>query len=267
MLDIAVRNPDELFIETLPEKYKSMVEILKENSAEITRATNVFQKAQSQTMDSLLTVTALTPIRNLRQMLAEMKRLKQALGEAYFKIEKNKIKIKQKTKDFESNTDELEKELLQVQIDELNWQNQNIMEGVSGAIRKLTSYTVQFKSLQEKHNLKGFTEADFEEEEEAYHISRACQQGLTAARSHFGVIDEGNMIYFQQLGINGAAIQRDMKDLLDKEQEIISKGGEPSHLLEVEWILNMVRKYKGCTKKFLLYRGQLTDPVNIAMEQ
>lgn len=265
MTEISLHNPDELFINNLPEKYNQMVAVLKENSAEITRATNVFQKTQSQTMDSLLTVTALTPIRNLRQMLAEMKRLKQSLGEAYFRLEKNKIKIKKKTDKLKSITDGIDKELIQIKINELQWQNQNIMENVSGAIRKLTSYTIQFKAVQDKYGLLGFTEADFEEEEEAYHISKACQQGLSAARSHNGIIDEGNMIYFQQLGISGAVIQNEMFEFLRKEQDILAKGGEPSHLMEIEWILCMIKKFKGCTKKFLEYRGQLTDPVSIAL--
>ncbi len=266
MTKISLYSPDELFINSLPEKYNKMVSVLKENNAEITRATNVFQKTQSQTMDSLLTVTALTPIRNLRQMLAEMKRLKQALGESYFRLEKNKLKVKKKTKELETATDETDKELIQVKIDELNWQNQNIMENVSGAVRKLTSYTIQFKAVQDKYKLTGFTEADFEEEEEAYHISKACQQGLSAARAHNGIIDEGNMIYFQQLGINGSVIQNEMFDFLRKEQDILAKGGEPTHLMEVEWILSMVKKFKGCTKTFLEYRGQLTEPVDIALE-
>lgn len=246
------------------EQYGEMVKFIQAGYPEIQRATRAFNKSQSQYMDNMLTVSYITPIRNLRQMLAEMTRTRQALGEAYFNVNKKRVELKKKERDLSKCEDDLDREMLQIEIGELNYQIESTMEYVCGAIRKLANYQAQYNSVAEKFNLEGFTEKDFEEQEEKYHITRAFQQGLSAARAHGGIIDEGNHIYFEQMGVNGTQAQIEMSKYFHKEQEYIKEGKDVPHSLQVEWLVEMADKFSGCSKVFAEWKGQTGSPTDIA---
>lgn len=243
-------------------EYSGMLTKIEESALEINQTTQIFQKTQSQFMDNMLTVSHPTPFRNLRQILAEMKRSRQAMGEAYFNIEKKKIKIKKFQKQLESYTDPLDREEVELKIREAEWQIECIMENVGGAIRKLANYTAQFNRIKEQ--LPDLSEKTFEEEEERYHIMKAFEQGLCAARSHGGYIDEGNQIYFTQIGINGTVAQVEMTNRLNLESYMISpvdqQGNrkpvqEPTHEDQMLWLNAMADKFKGCSRAYAEFKG------------
>ena len=54
------------------------------------------------------------------------------------------------------------------------------------------------------------TEEDYEREEARYHIMTCMKQALNAARARQGIIDEGNLIYLFDLGINAAQAQAEV---------------------------------------------------------
>jgi hypothetical protein len=245
-------------------QYAPMITYIQERYPEIQRATSNFNKSQSQFMDNMLTVSAVTPIRNLRQILAEMKQIRAALGEAYYNIEEKKIEIRERESNRKNITNHFEREKNELQIEKLHYHIHSSMDYVEGAIRKLANYQVQYDSIMEKYNLNGFTEEDFERDEEAYHITRAFQQGMSAARARGGGIDEGNQIYFEQIGINGTVAQIEMNKYLAKEIDVIKLGGEPSHRMQVEWLLEMAKKFRGCSKEFAEFKGQTGNPTPIA---
>lgn len=249
----------------IEEQYAGMVEIINQTLPEINRATNLFNKTQSQFMDNMLTVSHITPIRNLRQILAEIKRTRQALGEAYYAIQKKRVEIekKQQEKVGISGFSPLNLKRLDIEIEELDWQISCIQENVSGAIRKLTNYSLQYKSIQEHYHLQNFNEQDFEEEEERYHITKAFEQALNAARVT-GRIDEGNQIYLEQLGINGTVAQVEVINYLNRESYLLSpvdsRGNpklvvEPTHEMQLGFLLSMADKFKGCTKRYAAWKG------------
>lgn len=242
-----------------------MFDIISSMLPEVQRATSMFCKTQSQFMDNLLTISHFTPIRNMRQILAEMQRIRQALGEAYFNIEKKKLQIEEKRASL-TLSDDITSRRLAVEIAELQWQIDTTMEYVNGAIRKLTNYSLQYRSIQQHFNLENFTEEDFELEEERYHIAKAFEQGLNAARAHGGIVDEGNHIYFSQIGINGTVAQVEIANYLNKEAYMLSPiyNGqqktivEPTHAMQLEFLDNMTKKFKGCSKNIASYRGMST---------
>lgn len=241
--------------------YTPMLEIIQSGYPEISRATGLFHKHQSQFMDNMLTVSHITPIRNLRQILAEMNRTRQALGEAHFNIRKKQVRIKEK-KEKLLNTSGYERELLEIEIEEIEWQISNINESAGGAIRKLANYTLQYQNIQKEFGLENFDEFDFEEEEEKYHITKAFEQGLNAARSHGGIIDEGNQIYFEQIGVNGTVAQNEVSKYLFAETRMLQEGNEPTHEMQLNFLLSMAEKFKGCSKQYAKWKG-MPDTANI----
>jgi hypothetical protein len=226
-------------------QYQDMLDIIKQEIPEVQRATALFNKTQSQFMDNMLTIHNLTPLRNMRQILAEMKKIRLALGGSFFAIDK-KRKLPQ--------------------TDETDWEISCIQENVLGAIRKLANYSVQYAEIQRFHNLYDFTEKDFEEEEEKYHIIKAFEQGLSAARSHGGSIDEGNQIYFHQIGINGTAAQREVLDYFKSEAEVLATGNMPTHRMQIDWLLSMAEKYKGCSIEFARFKGLISQAEEVLLQ-
>jgi hypothetical protein len=81
---------------------------------------------------------------------------------------------------------------------------------MEGAVRKLNFFINQYDNILAKIGKTEITEEDYEQEEKRYHVMTCMKQGLNAARSRGGVIDEGNMIYLFDLGINAAQAQAEV---------------------------------------------------------
>lgn len=244
------------------EEYVGMLAMIEESAEEINATTQIFQKTQSQFMDNMMTVSHPTPFRNLRQVLAEMKRTRQAMGEAYFGIEKKKIRIKKLQKQLEGYTDPLDREEVELKIKEIEWQIECILENVGGAVRKLANYTKQYNDIRTQ--LPDLSEETFEAEEERYHIMKAFEQGMNAARSHGGIIDEGNQIYFQQIGINGTVAQIEMSNYLNQEAFMLSPVDHqgrpkpvstPTHEMQMDFLSRMADKFAGCSRDYASRKG------------
>lgn len=240
-----------------------MVEKIEANFPALKRDMESFYKTQSQFMDNMLTVSAPTELRNLRQILAEINRSKQALQEAHFGTRKKEIEIRRKQEALLSASG-LDEELLSVEIEELESQIATTEEYMKGAIRKIAAYMTQYESILKRIGKDEITEADFEEDEERYHIMKAFEQGLGAARSRGGIIDEGNHIYFHQIGINGMVAQHEVERYLNEEIKIIEAGQEPAHEMQMKFLDYCARKFKGCARKYAERKGMvLVDPESL----
>lgn len=246
------------------EQYLPMMDVIKENLPMIKEGSDNFMKTQSAFMDNMLTVSHPTPIRNLRQILAEVNKTMQALRESHFSLKRKEIEIKKYEKKLLTEEDELERELIQVEIDD-RLSGIEVTKGyISGAIRKITNYIIQYKSILDSIGVSSFDEIDFEAEEEKYHIMKAFDQALTAARTRGGTIDEGNHIYLNQIGINGASAQKDLLAYLHKESQCFSRGEEPSHEMILTFLNEMSEKYKGCSSKYAVSKGMTGEISEVA---
>lgn len=238
---------------------KAMVESINKTLPEIERAKNNFGKSQTQYMDNMLTVSHATPLRNLRQILAEVEKIQQALRETYFKQQKTKIKLQMKLRSLNEEQDDLKKELIQVSVSEIRSQIEASEIYIAGAIRAMANYTSQYNNiankLMEDQGVTEFSELDLEAEEEKYHITKAFEQALCAARSHGGIIDEGNHIYFYQIGINGAAAQMEVLGLLRAETQLLESGQVPPHSLVRDFLQAMTTKFAGCSAEMAASKG------------
>jgi len=219
----------------------------------VKKATEIFNKSQSQFMDNMLTISQLTPARSARQCLAEIKKIKLAIEESFFKVKKNQILIGEKKVFISENSWEIE--LNKIEVAEMIAQNENIIDNVNGAVRKMSAFMAQYKNILERAEKEEFSEEDFEKDEERYHIMKAFEQGLNAARSRGGTIDEGNLIYLFQIGVSGTAAQMEIKIFLDSEIEYMKKKGMPPHSTQVDFLVGMADKYAGCAQKFAEFKG------------
>jgi hypothetical protein len=252
--ELILGNMNTALVVTKPE-YNLMLKNIQDRMPAVTRDTSNFHKSHSQFMSVTLDVTAITPIRSIKHTLAEIDRTKSALQEAYIGLRKKQNELKKKERDLEASTDPLDRELLEIEILELNSHLEGTQNHVNGALRKMNFMVNQHKQLLEAVGKNEITEEDYEQEESKYHIMTCMKQALNAARSRNGTIDEGNMIYLFDLGINAAQAQAEVFAYLNMENQLISSGTAPTHEMTVRWLEACAAKWAKDPATFAARRG------------
>jgi hypothetical protein len=236
-------------------EYNLMLKNIQDRMPAVTRDTSNFHKSHSQFMSVTLDVTAITPIRSIKHTLAEIDRTRSALQEAYIGLRKKQNELKKKERDLAACTDPLDAELLEIEILELNSHLEGTQNHVNGALRKMNFMVNQHAQLLEKVGKSEITEEDYEREESRYHIMTCMKQALNAARSRNGMIDEGNLIYLFDLGINAAQAQAEVFAYLNMENQLISNGQAPTHEMTMRWLEACADKWAADPAKFAERRG------------
>ncbi len=254
MNDLIISNMNTALAVKKPE-YNLMLKNIQDRMPAVVRDTSNFHKSHSQFMQVTLDVTAITPIRSIKHTLAEIDRTRGALQEAYINLRKKQNDLKKKERELASCTDELDRELLEIEILEINSHLEGTQNAVNGAIRKMNFFVNQHKQLLEKVGREEITEEDYEREESRYHIMTCMKQALNAARSRNGMIDEGNLIYLFDLGINAAQAQAEVFAYLNMENQLISNGQAPTHEMTMRWLEACADKWAEDPAKFAARRG------------
>jgi len=252
--DLILSNMNTALTVTKPE-YNLMLKNIQDRMPAVQKDTSNFHKSHSQFMSVTLDVTAITPIRSIKHTLAEIDRTKSALQEAYIGLRKKQNELKKKERELETAEDPLDRELLEIEILELNSHLEGTQNHVNGALRKMNFMVNQHKQLLEAVGKEEITEEDYEREESRYHIMTCMKQALNAARSRNGMIDEGNLIYLFDLGINAAQAQAEVFAYLNMENQLISNGQAPTHEMTMRWLEACADKWAEDPAKFAARRG------------
>ena len=238
-------------------EYKVMLNNIHNTLPAIKQSSSNFYKSHSQFMGVMLDVTAITPIRSIKHTLAEIDKTKVALEEGHISLQKKDIELREKEHKLKTDLDitTFEKELLETEILEIQVGMNNTQNSILGAIRKMNFFTNQYKSILKKLGKEDITEEEYEKEEASYHVMTCMKQALSAARSRGGVIDEGNLIYLFDMGINSGQAQTEVNAYLKMEQEILEAGQEPTHEMTMQWLEACAVKFSKDAKKFAERRG------------
>ena len=253
---------------SINKKYKSMLKHINNTLPAIKKTSSNFYKSHSQFMGVMLDVTSITPVRSIKHTLAEIERTRGALEESQLKLMENRILMKKHEKKLKNKElDNIDIEHLKFKILRLKVVESNIMNSVQGAIRKMSFFTTQYKSLLKKIGKKDITEQDYEEEEIKYHIMTCMKQALISARSRQGYIDEGNLIYLFDMGINSSVAQKMVFDYLKKENDMLQNEKNPTHEMTLKWLEHCVDIFKNDSKKFADRRGfELLDKKSLLIK-
>lgn len=255
--DLIISNMNTALAIKKPE-YNVMLKNIEERLPAVTQDTSNFHKSHSQFMQVTLDVTAITPIRSIKHTLAEIDRTRSALQEAYINMRKKQVELKRKQDQLnnpKAPLDQFDKELLEIEILEIQGQLESSQNHVNGAIRKMNFMVNQHRQLLEKVGKDQITEEDYEREESRYHIMTCMKQALNAARSRNGMIDEGNLIYLFDLGINAAQAQAEVLAYLNMENQLIAKGVPPTHEMTMKWLEACADKWEKDPEQFAKRRG------------
>ena len=252
--DLVVKDIQNAMVEVKPE-YKTMLKNIDEKMPVIQEASSNFYKSHSQFMGVTLVVTAITPVRSIKHTLAEVDKTKGALQEAHIRMQKKAVELKMKQRELLECEDNLEREMLEIEILEIQTNSINAQNSVQGAIRKMNFFVNQYEALLKHLGVDEITEEMYEREENRYHVMTAMKQALTSARPRGGIIDEGNMIYIFDLGISGAQAQAEVFAYLQLENEMMKDGKAPTHEMTMRWLEACADKWEGDPQKFAERRG------------
>lgn len=183
----------------------------------VTETERIWNRSHSQWTWRHINLSYAAPMKNLRQISAEMTRKREALEEAKWNYMKNEIKLKQKEDRLAKEKDSLKAQLLEIDIAQLKSGMANGMKYVEGAMKDVLTLSNLYDDLKEKYS--DYNEEDFEKEEARSHLKRSLVQCLRDVRQS-GRITKGEQEYLEQIGVNPGKITLDMLGFLDYEQKI-----------------------------------------------
>jgi hypothetical protein len=183
----------------------------------VSETERIWNRSHSQWTWRHINLSYAAPMKNLRQVSAEMTRKREALEEAKWNYMKNEIKLQQKEDKLAKEKDSLKAQLLEIDIAQLKSGMANGMKYVEGAMKDVLTLSNLYDDLKEKYS--DYNEEDFEKEEARSHLKRSLVQCLRDVRQS-GRITKGEQEYLEQIGVNPGKITLDMLAFLDYEQKI-----------------------------------------------
>lgn len=204
---------------------------------ELTEKTRAFDRNNSQHTLALMSLTMLngqSPMRMLRQIMAEVEKRKMALAEAQVSHAKLLVEIQ-----------ELQQKDDPVSVAELRHKNFSLdmMESkVNGSFKDIATLIDAYNNLKAKHGIGDWDEVAFEEEEKRHHVRRGFElmyrNLLEGGRAQTATIE-----YLQQYGVHPQVSLTEVSGYIQYVAEQI-KGGKLPHANDLEDFLDqMADKY------------------------
>lgn len=234
--------------------YDNMMNRVQEVMPRVMQSSESFGKSSSQLKTVTLDITDLTDVGAAKHILASINRTRQALKESEIAVRRKRLDLTRKQAAIEAATGFDLDEIL-IDITELESQLEDTLAAQRGAVRKLAHLIEQYESICQRLGVDIITEEMYEADQAKYHVMLAFSQGLAAARARGGIIDEGNFIYFQDLGVNGAAAQREMTAYFEAEQEVLNNGQVPTFDMQRAWLEAVSDKFAGEVTRYAMSRG------------
>lgn len=164
---------------------------------EISEQTRVFDRGNSQTTLSLMSLTMLnghSPYRMLRQILAEIEQRKLALAEVQLSHAKMVAEIEVLENEERDSIKEADLRFKRVGIEN--------MEGkINGALKDIAILIDAYENIKETNNIDSWDETDFETAEKKHHIRRGFEL-LYRNMIQNGRPHESSIEYLQQFGVH-----------------------------------------------------------------
>ena len=208
-----------------------------EKLPEIDKATRAFDRNNSQTTLSMMTLTMLnghSPYRMLRQITAEVEKRKMALSEAQVSHAKQRVKILE----LEGEDDPVsEAELKAARHSLVMMENK-----INGSIKDIATLIDSYENIKAKNNIDEWDEEAFEREEKRHHVRRGFElmyrNLMDGGRASTATIE-----YMQQYGVHPQVAMTEVSGYLKHTAQRIANH-ELLHSNDLEEFLDkMADKY------------------------
>ena len=197
---------------TLPENVRKAETAL----VEMESLGKIWNHSHSQWMWRHLNLSSFSPIKNLRQISAEIEKKKQALEGIKFKYYKKQIALEKINQSLDESDEGLNRTELQVRKAEIEAHFINWQRLIDGALKDiLTLYDLYNQIKQQTGEV---TEADMESVESLAHLQRSIQQCIRDVRQ-FGSITKGEQEYLEQIGVNPSKMQSILRSYIMEEEK------------------------------------------------
>jgi hypothetical protein len=169
-----------------------------------------------------------TPLRQMRQVAAELQKKKMAMIEAKFNVMKKRKEAKIKRQEAENEKDQLRKDYLLIEAQELEETSCMVEQPYLGAMREVVELSRIHDSLETQIREKygKFDEEVFEIEEAKYWVQRAFAQSLRDIRQS-RVISSGNQELLEQIGLNPGTVKKILCAFLESIEKADHVSNQP----------------------------------------
>lgn len=218
------------------------VALVNEFLPELDEKTKFFDRNNSQSTLSMMSLTMLnghSPLRMLRQVLAETEKRKMALAEAqvsHAKSLKNIDKLREKV--FLEPDNKIAQAKLRAAFVSIEMMESKI----NGSFKDIATLITAYNNLKENYGIEDWTEEEFEDSEKKHHVRRGFElmyrNLMDGGRASTATIE-----YMQQYGIHPQVGFVEVQGYISVVNELISKSQIPhSNHLE-EFLDAMADKY------------------------
>lgn len=237
--DITIKNDEKFDLVNIEEKITALTEAV----PELNHAKKIFGRTNSQYTAQLMTLTMLGdgPYHYMKQCAAQLDAKKSVLQSVYYKMKRNKIKLKK----LENETDE--ESLLKIERIRLGMiESQTAIEHT---MREITMYQQAYNEIAETYGIDdGWDEADFLKLEEENHIRMAFRLAIRRLMEQ-GSIDRATSEYFEANGIHPMSGERLARKYHQEVTEILDSGKAPAVDHFYNFLDRMVELFRGSHKK------------------
>ncbi len=245
---------------------KSLIENAKEVEQALARTEplqGIFNHSHSQWTWRHLVLSYLSSSRNLRQIIAELAKKRDALWEAKWRCIERNQDIKELTAQLEDEvkqvtTGEFERTRLEIALQKKREEQEMSIKRIEGAMKDVLTLTKFYDDLCEKYNIK--TEEDFEKQESFSHLCRALTQAIRDIRQS-GRISTGNQEYLEQIGINPSKVFSKLLSHIEREMASEEWGTETLHV----FVTDLATKLVPYTEKRMDRMGYTTELIHEAL--
>jgi hypothetical protein len=244
------------FKDNLPEKAITKKQLAKIESRlpELHRAKAIIGHSTSQASYALQTLTMLddSPMSRMKQCLSNIEHKYQAVREAYFKIENDKLEIK----NIMTNKPITESGRLKVR--ELETGIESTQNSMGNALREIGMFQEMYEAIRKSNNIpEQWSEYDYEKQEIANMVRRSFRLGIQSL-TNSGRMSVSAVEFWEQLGIHPQSAEAHCRNYILQIQKMIESGKEPDVRFMYEFLDGMAEKFKD-SYKFALDRIGLKE--------
>lgn len=216
------------------------VETVNKYLPEIMQKTRAFDRQNSQHTLSLMTLTMMTghsPLRMMRQVMAEIEKKQMALMEAQV----SHAELLEEIEELKFSSSPVEVAKLRLK----NFSLGMLEAKINGSFKDIATLIDAYKNLKAKNNIDEWDETTFEAEEKAFHVRRGFElmyrNLLDGGRAQTSTIE-----YTAQYGVHPQVALKECRIYLDSVSEAIDKGIvlHANHL--EDFLDEMASKYAVC---------------------
>jgi hypothetical protein len=186
---------------------------------------NIWNRSHTQWTWKHLNLNYHAPMKNLRQISAELASKKSALNESKWKTLETEMKIRKLEEKLQTTNVEYWDEVeMKIELAKLREHLAEGMTYIEGAMKDVLMLNQLLDQLQDK--VKDFSEIEVEKEETKSHLRRSIVQCIRDVRQH-GSISKGEQEYAENIGVNPSKLQNIIRDYVETESQEESWDVQP----------------------------------------